>query len=53
MAKKRFPTFKVIVLVIGIVWLLSEMGMINVRLPWLPVLIVIWALGAIINHYQK
>lgn len=50
---KRFPTFWVIVLVFGIIWLLSELGFIDVNVPWLPLIIVVIALGAIFNRLNR
>ncbi|MBD3249096.1 hypothetical protein GF336_03560 [Candidatus Woesearchaeota archaeon] len=50
--RKRFPTFAVIVLVIGIIWLLGEMGMITIDIPWIPVIVIIIALGWIVNSFR-
>ena len=49
--KKAFPTFAVIVLLFAVFWLLSDLGVITVSLPWFPVIIGVIALGWIINHY--
>ena len=53
MAKKGFPTFAVIVLVLALLWLLGDMGLIAWNVPFFPLIIVIIALGWVINHYTK
>ena len=54
MAKaKGFPTFAVILLVLAGLWLLGELNVININVPWFPLIIVIVAIGMIVNHYRK
>ncbi len=59
MAKKNscciggFPTFAVIVLVLAVLWLLGDMGILGVNVPWLPVILIIVAIGWIVNQYHK
>ena len=50
-----FPTFAVIILVFAVIWFLSELGYIaGDRVPWLPIIIGIIAIGMIIKHtYHK
>ena len=50
---RTFPTVAVIRLVVGIVWLLTDLGMITVSIPWWPVILIILALGWIINNYTQ
>lgn len=50
---KGFPTFAVIILVLGILWILSDIGMISVTVSWFPVVLVIIALGWLTDHYRK
>jgi len=50
---KKFPIFWTIVLVFGIAWLLEEMNLYSLDLPWLPVILIIVALGAIFNKFNK
>jgi len=50
---KGFPTFAIIVLVIGILWALSDLKYITVDIPWLPVILIIVAVGWIINSFKK
>ncbi len=51
--KKGFPTFAVLLLVVGIIWLLSEIGVIAIGIPWWPVILIVVALGWVIDHYAK
>jgi hypothetical protein len=51
--KKGFPTFAVIVLILSLLWLLSETGILTLNIPWIPLIVVIIALGWIIDHYTK
>ncbi len=50
---KGFPTFAVLILVLGLLWLLSELSIITTIIPWFPVIIVTIAVGWIIDHYSK
>lgn len=50
MAKRRFSSFWAIILIIAVVWFFSELGYIDFDIPWLPLILIIVALGAIINH---
>ena len=47
---KKFPTFGVLLLVFGLIWLLNDLNMIQVDVPWIPIVIVIIALGMIYNR---
>ena len=51
--KKSFPTFAFLVLVAGVIWLLTEIGILTIDIPWLPIVVIILALGWIINHYAR
>jgi hypothetical protein len=53
MAKLKFPTLAVILLVLGIVWLFNDMNIININVPWIPIVLIVIAVGIIINRYQK
>ncbi|MBL7148416.1 MAG: hypothetical protein ISS82_06320 [Nanoarchaeota archaeon] len=48
--KGGFPTFWAIVLVLAAVWFVQDMGWLNINFPWLAAILVVVALGAIINH---
>jgi hypothetical protein len=49
--KNRFPTFGFLLLVFGVLWLLSDLNVIKVDVPWWPVLLIVISIGWIINHY--
>lgn len=51
--KRRFPTFAMILLILGLLWLLNSIGALIINIPWLPVILIIVAIGMIINRYQK
>lgn len=51
MAKnKTFPVFAVILLLVGIAWALSELGVLVVNIPWLPIILIVIAVGMIFNR---
>jgi len=52
--KKGFPTFAAILLIIGAIWLLSDLKIIQiVNIPWIPVILLVVAIGMLYNHYKK
>ena len=51
--KKGFPTFAVIVLILAVLWLLSETGILTLSIPWIPLIVAIVALGWVIDYYTK
>ena len=53
MAKNKFPTFAVILLVLGILWVINSLGYIVVDIPWLPLILIIVAIGMIANRYRE
>lgn len=52
-AKPKFPTFAVILLAVGLVWFLNELKVISIDIPWIPTVLVIVAIGMIINRYME
>lgn len=54
MAKKReFPTFAIILLVSGIIWGIESLGYFDIDFPWFPVVLVVIAIGMLIDRYRK
>jgi len=53
MAKTKFPTLAVILLIFAIVWIFSELGYLAISIPWIPVVIAIIAIGMIFNRFSK
>ena len=51
--KSGFPTFALILLVLGALWILNDIGIMTVKVPWFPVVLVIIALGWIVDYYKK
>ena len=51
--RRKFPTLAVILLVIGVIWLLTELNVITIPIPWIPIVLIIIALGLIINRYIR
>ncbi len=47
---KRFPTFAWLILVIGVLWFLGELNVIAFNVPWLPIVVIVLAIGMILNH---
>jgi len=50
MVRKRFPMFAVILLIFAVAWLLEELGYFAINLPWIPVILIVVAVGMIINR---
>ncbi len=48
-----FPTFAVVLLVVGIIWLLNDLNIIMVNIPWVPMVLIIVAIGMIYNRFKK
>lgn len=45
----RFPTLALIIFVVGLVWLLNDLGIFAAEIPWLPIVLMALALGWIID----
>ena len=52
--KKRgkFPTFAVIVLIAAVVWFISELGYLEIDIPWVPLILIVVALGWVFNRFN-
>jgi hypothetical protein len=51
--KKGFPTFATIVLVLAILWILAELNILTVDVPWIPIIIAVIAIGWIVDHIRN
>ena len=49
----RFPTLAVLLLIFAIVWLLNDLRIISLNIPWIPVILIVIAIGMIANRYRK
>jgi prepilin signal peptidase PulO-like enzyme (type II secretory pathway) len=47
---RSFPTLAVIILVFALAWLLRELDVIDIKLPWLPVILILIVIGIIFNR---
>jgi len=50
--RKRFPTFAVTLLVFSVIWLLSDLKLITIDVPWIPVILIVVSLAMIFNKYS-
>jgi len=53
MARKRFPVLAVILLLFALAWLVSDLGYLTIDIPWIPVILIIIAIGMIFNRLAK
>lgn len=53
MAKRKFPVLAVILLIFALVWLLSDLGVYTINLPWIPVILIVVAIAMIFNRFNK
>ncbi len=51
--KSGFPTFAVIILVIGVSWLLNDLEIFSFKIPWWPLMLIVLAIGSVVDHYRK
>ncbi len=49
----HFPTFATVVLAIGVIWLLNDLNVFSVDIPWFPVILIVIAIGWIVKHYKQ
>ncbi len=52
MIKQKFPIFWTIIFLFGIAALLDELGYLVINIPWIPVIIIVIAIGGIFNRFQ-
>ena len=48
-----FPIGGFILLVIGLVWLLNELNVFRINIPWVPLVVIVIGIGIIFNHYYR
>ncbi len=48
----KFPVLAVILLLFALAWFSSELGWLAIDIPWIPVIVVIIAIGMIMNRYR-
>jgi hypothetical protein len=50
MTNKKFPSFAIMLLIVGIIWLLNELNLIKINIPWIPIVLIIISIGMIVNR---
>ena len=48
--RKKFPILGFIILIFASLWLLREINVVDIKLPFLPVLLILIAMGIIFNR---
>jgi hypothetical protein len=48
--ENRFPVAGVILLIIGIVWFLNELHIFTIDIPWIPLILIVVAIGILANR---
>ncbi len=48
--RRTFPTFAVVILIFAGLWLLRELEVIDLSLPFLPVVLIVVSIGVIFNR---
>lgn len=51
--KEIFPTISIIILVTGILWLINELEILRIDIPWFPVVLIIIGIVGIIEFYRR
>ena len=50
---KKFPKLAVLLFVVGILWLLTDLGIITVKIPWWPIILIVISFGWIVDNYKR
>lgn len=51
--KEIFPTIPLIILVTGILWLINELKILTINIPWFPVVLIIVGVAGLIEFYKR
>lgn len=51
--KKKFPTLATIILLLGITWFLNDLRVLTFNVPWIPLIIIVIAIGMIFDRYNS
>jgi hypothetical protein len=49
----RFPVLGALLLIFGTIWLMQDLGYININIPWIPVIVIVIAIGMIWNRFKE
>ena len=51
--KEIIPTISIIILVTGILWLINELEILTIDIPWFPVVLIIIGIAGILEFYRR
>jgi hypothetical protein len=51
--KKKSPTWAFVLLATGIIWMLNDLKIFTIDIPWFPVILIIIALSWIFETYSR
>jgi hypothetical protein len=51
--ERTFPTLGFIILLFASLWLFREMDIVDIRLPWIPVILIIISIGMIFDKLAR
>lgn len=51
--KENFPTIPLIILATGILWLINELEILTIDIPWFPIVLIIIGIAGIIEYYKR
>lgn len=51
--KETFPTIPIIILVTGILWLINELDILTIDIPWFPVVLIILGIAGVMEFYKR
>ena len=49
--KNKFPVLGILLLILGILWLLTELNVFTLRISWWPIIIIVVAVGMVYNKF--
>lgn len=50
--KRKFPVLGVFLVVAGFLWFMNEMNLVSIKIPWLPIVVVVVGIGMIYNRLK-
>jgi len=53
MTRVKFPVLATIILIFAVFWLLNELEILILDIPWIPVILIVIAIGLIFNRFTK
>lgn len=53
MRRRSFPVIATLLFLFALFWLLNELKILIIDIPWLPVILIVMALGMIIDRLRR